>query len=375
MEQIGIKIIVAERHGMRRYLYPVRVKLPSLYRRLVGNLAVAEVDGALVPAVVEATPNGALSCLFAVSLAPHETRELMLVRADPNDAPVPDSIEVVEDDDGFTCRQERVEFGVESLAQLGSVVYDGQQHLSGPLSITLDGHVIEPLESGYRPSMSPSLSGGLGARFTHNGSYTGESSEQPTGRTEIELTACKSWVWVRHQLAGAQPGSLLRFTLPLTVTSPVQTCDFGVGNGAYGKIEPDLIDEIALEIDMSAGRPAQYTIQSHLAREDRARIDYSGEIKQAAHLASKLWLHWVEPTKSLAIAVTEHPKNCRSIVFRLSDRGVVAVEFEIGDYAPASGAMFEVCCHFLNNIPAIAAATNPASILQPPLASVTRSHS
>ncbi len=299
----------------------------------------------------------------------------MLVLADPAMAHVPDPIEVTENEDGFACRQERVEFGIDSLAQLGSVIYDGQQHLSGPLSITLDGHVVEPLENGYRPSLSPSLSGGLGARFTHSGIYADASSLQPTGRTEIELTACKSWVWVRHQLSGAQPGSLLRFTLPLTVTSPVQTCDFGVGNGAYGKIEPEMIDEIALEIDMTAGRPAQYAIQSHLAREKQARIDYAGEIKQAANLASRLWLHWVEPDKSLAIAVTEHPKNCRSIVFRLSDRGIVAVEFEIGDFAPASGAIFEVCFHFLNNVPAIAAATNPASILQPPFATVARSHS
>ncbi len=56
MEKIGIKIVVAERQGMRRYLYPVRVKLPSLYRRLAGGLAVAEADGTLVPAVVESTP-------------------------------------------------------------------------------------------------------------------------------------------------------------------------------------------------------------------------------------------------------------------------------------------------------------------------------
>ena len=374
MEKIGIKIVVAERHGIRRYLYPIRVKLPSLYRRLAGSLAVAEGDGTLVPAVVESSADGDLSCLFAISLAPHESREMMLVLGDPAEAPVPDPIEVAADEDGFTCKQKRVEFEVGSLSQLGSVIYDGQQHLSGPLSITLDGHVVEPLEGSYTPLLSSSLSGGLGARFTHSGVYADDSSIQPTGRTEIELTACKSWVWVRHRLAGAQQGSLLRFTLPLTVTSPVQTCDFGVGNGAYGKIEPDLIDEIALEIDMAAGRPAQYAVQSHQAREGQARIDYAGEIKQS-ELASKLWLHWIEPTKSLAIAVTEHPKSCRSIVFRLSDRGVAAVEFEIGEFTPASGAVFGVCCHFLNNVPAIAAATNPASILLPPHVGVVRAHS
>ncbi len=375
MEKLGIKIVVAERHGIRRYLYPVRVKLPSLYRRLAGTLVVAEADGTSIPSLVEATESGDLSCLFAVSLAPHESRELMLVRADADSAVVPDPISVTADEDGFVCAQERVEFEIGSMAQLGSVVYDGQQHLSGPVSITLDGHVMEPLEGGYRPTLSASLSGGLGARFTHHGLYADDSSTQPVGHTEVELTACKSWAWVRHRLAGAKPGSLLRLTLPLTVTSPIQTCDFGVGNGAYGKIEPGLIDEIALEIDLAAGHPAQYAIQSHLARTDEARIDYAGEIKQQAELASRLWLHWTEPTKSLAIAVTEHPKSCRSIVFRLSDRGVAAVEFETGESAPESGATFGVCCHFLNNVPAIAAATNPASILLPPHSTVVRDYS
>jgi len=42
------------------------------------------------------------------------------------------------------------------------------------------------------------------------------------------------------------------------------------------------------------------------------------------------------------------------------------VEFRIGE-ASIEPAAFGLCCHFLNDIPALAAATSPQSILLPPV--------
>ena len=54
---------------------------------------------------------------------------------------------------------------------------------------------------------------------------------------------------------------------------------------------------------------------------------------------------------------------------RLTRGGDVSVAFRLGDTITGP-AEFGVCYHFLNDVPAIAAATNPQSILLPPVVEV-----
>ena len=96
------------------------------------------------------------------------------------------------------------------------------------------------------------------------------------------------------------------------------------------------------------------------------RTDYVGEVQTAEEYMRQRWFHVVDGRKALAVAVTQIPGCCPEMNVTLSATGHVAVAFRIGEAADDSSA-FGLCCHFLNEVPAIAAATNPQSILLPPV--------
>ena len=80
---------------------------------------------------------------------------------------------------------------------------------------------------------------------------------------------------------------------------------------------------------------------------------------------SQRWFHLIDGDKALAVAITQVPASCKHLAVRLTADGLVRVSYELEEnQSPA--AEFGVCYHFLNGIPAIAAATNPQSILLPP---------
>jgi hypothetical protein len=369
MERMGINFRVEERSGIRRFLYPLKARLPSMYRRSIGKLAVAEADGRLVPSHVAVTPNG-IECVFALSLAPLETRDLYLVRTDQTPkAAIPDPLKISWQADGFASSQDRVSFGFGQLAQLRSVIYDSVEHLAGPLAITLDGSSMSP-RADSPPVRTQIPESELSARFAAVGAYHDLRPAQVSGETNAELVCCKSWVEIRHTVSNPQPNSSLRFSLPLTITSEQQTCDFGVGNGAYGKIQSGAAERVIWEVDLSHERVARYRIRTQLASGE-LRTDYAGELKNSADLHPCLWMHWIEPTKALGLAITQVAKGCERISVRLGSDGIVEAEFLIGR-TTMNPAEFGICYHFLNAVPPIAAATNPASILNPPKITIVK---
>ena len=366
---MGIKLVVEEMGGIRRFLYPMKVRLPAIYRRSIGKLAVAEADGRLVPSHVADTPTG-VQCAFALSMAPFETRELNLVLAGSAPlATIPDPLMIEASEDGLVSKQDRVSFGIARMGLLRSVVYDSTEHLAGPLSITLDGAPMAASGDGLPIGLQSPVSN-LSAEFGVAGEYTDLRPAKVSGETEIELTCCKSWIEVRHAVLNPQPNSVLRFCLPLTVTSSIQTCDFGVGNGIYGKTQAGMAERVVWETDLSQASIARYRVRTQLPSGE-LRTDFAGELRGPAEIDSRLWLHWNEPTKALALAITRVSSGCERIAVRLGADGVIESEFLLGRTI-ANPAQFGICYHFLNNIPPIAAATNPASILAKPKVAIVR---
>jgi hypothetical protein len=180
--------------------------------------------------------------------------------------------------------------------------------------------------------------------------------------TNSDITACKSWVTVTHTLDQPKPQDEIVFTLPLAITSPVLTCDFGVGGYVFGKLD-EKAPEIIWRTEFGDAPHARWSVAT------AGRTDYVGEVATAEDFLPQRWFHLIDSDKVLAVAITQVPPDCREMTVRLTQEGDVSIAFKLGDTITGP-AEFGVCYHFLNDVPAIAAATNPQSILLPPVVEV-----
>ena len=251
--------------------------------------------------------------------------------------------------------QQRFTSVVSPDGSISEVVYDGIRHLCGPSGIHRNDNIAWHSSTG---AMNHGNSYPLYANLQAKSRY----GDGCFAQTKAELTACKSWATVTHTLEQPKPNDEIVFTLPLAVTSPTLTCDFGVGGYVFGKLDSKAT-EIVWQTEFGDAPYAKWTLAT--AR----RVDYAGEVETAEAFLPQRWFHLIDSDKALAVAITKMPDACQSLTVRLMVEGDVSVAFRLGD-AVSSPAEFGVCYHFLNDIPAIAAATNPQSILLPPTVEV-----
>ena len=165
-----------------------------------------------------------------------------------------------------------------------------------------------------------------------------------------------------HTLEQPKPGDEIVFTLPLAITSPTLTCDFGVGGYVFGKLDANA-SEIVWRTEFGDAPYAKWSVAA------AGRVDYLGSVDTAEAFLPQRWFHLIDSDKALAVAITKLPEDCREMTVWLTNAGDVTVTFCLGTTITGP-AEFGVCYHFLNDVPAIAAATNPQSILLPPVVEV-----
>ncbi|HIJ75504.1 MAG TPA: hypothetical protein HPP81_02190 [Deltaproteobacteria bacterium] len=370
-------ISVCETHGIRRFLYPVSLEIPaSLLHPAHGPGLIMADDRPIPLQVTPSATNPGLYCRldFAVSLSPLEKLELKLLTGGEAPSPArnftpeaeglgqvdrrgtrpdPDDPLQIEEKKRFRSTQRRFSVEFDRCGTLHEVVYDSVPHLRAPAAFNLNGRSAALEGASAFAAGFP-----LSARVTAVGQY-------PDGcgaLTHLETTAYKSWVTLTHLLSRTQPEDELVFNLPMAVSSSVVTCDFGVGGAIYGSLQPETCPDMVWNSEFLRSGGVRWSITSS------GRADYLGETKTAEEYLRQQWFHQVDGRKALAVAITQIPRCCREMKVTLRANGDVAVAFRIGEAAEVPAA-FGLCCHFLNNIPAIAAATNPQSILLPPVVS------
>ena len=354
MSEVLARIRVRETAGIRRFLYPLTtyVTLPpdTPLQRL--RLSDGEND---LPLQVMHTSSFRLD--FAVSLDPYAERELILTEG-RSTASLDDPLRLTKDNlSGLLLnRQKRFQIGLHYDGTIRDVVYDGIPLLRDRLRIFRNGEQSQENEDLFY-NAAPD--------FSTLTAWTGGSRRYPddtASGTDAEITACKSWATVSHKIKQAQPGDEIVFTLPLAITSPTLTCDFGVGGYVFGKLD-EKAPEIVWQTDFGDAPYARWTVAT------AGRTDYVGEAETAGAFLPQRWFHLIDSDKALAVAVTQVPPDCREMTVRLTHEGDVSVAFRLGETITGP-AEFGVCYHFLNDVPAIAAATNPQSILLPPVVEV-----
>lgn len=375
-------IRVRETHGIRRFLYPVSLEVPRSsgnfgYKDPAGlsgivGLSLIMPDCNRVP--LQVTPGATTPDLywrldFPVSLSPFEELELELFLGQPEShlltkesrrdstireaASLDDPLRITEEK-RFKSVQRRLSIEFDRFGTLHEVVYDSAPHLRAPAAFSRNGG------KATLKGVSSFVEGcPLSARVRAEGEY-------PDGCwavTRLETTACKSWVMMTHSLSRTQPEDEVVFDLPLMVSSPVVTCDFGAGGGIYGNLHAGTCPEIVWHSEYSLSGGVRWSIVPG------GRTDYVGEVQTAEEYVPQRWFHLIDGRKALAVAIAQIPDCCRGMKVTLNAKGDVAVAFKIGE-ASSTPATFGLYCHFLNDIPAIAALTSPQSILLPPV--VTR---
>ena len=359
MSEVLARIRVREMHGIRRFLYPLTAFIDhsewsGFHTTQLSTWQGVPQPSQLAPAHRDAHLRDRLD--FAISLAPFEEVELVLW-ADLPEAAISDPLCVTEEG-GFHNQQQHfgISFGWDG--DVSHVVYDGVSHLVGRTTIMRNGR--EAAHNLARASGNWAFAEGrtLNARVLANSEYQDGCKAQ----TRTEITACKSWATITHTLEQPKPNDELVFTLPLAITSPTLTYDFGVGGYVFGKLDANA-PEIVWRTEFGDAPYAKWSVAT------AGRVDYLGSVDTAEVFLPQRWFHLIDSDKALAVAITKLPEDCREMTVRLTNAGDVTITFLLGD-AITGPAELGVCYHFLNDVPAIAAATNPQSILLPPVVEV-----
>lgn len=367
MSEVFARLRVRETAGIRRFLYPfmgyVRVLLvaPKLgemktVSEIFGGFALHNARGENIPRQISVL-NGVVSSRldFSLSLAPYEVQDLMVISG-VGLTTLPDPLQISATlDGGLKNTQERFTAAISPEGNISEVVYEGVRHLRGSSQVQRND------KTAWHSST---------VAMNHVNSYFLYANLQAKSRyddgcfaqTKAELTACKSWVTLKHTLEQPRPHDEIVFTLPLAITSPTLTCDFGVGGYVFGKLDSKAT-EIVWRTEFGDAPYAKWTVAT------AGRVDYVGEVESAEAFLPQRWFHLIDSDKALAVAITKLPDTCREMTVRLTIEGDVSIAFKLGETATGP-AEFGVCYHFLNDVPAIAAATNPQSILLPPTVEV-----
>ena len=357
MSEILARIRVRETYGIRRFLYPLTIVMPLPNGADMFTSGLQTYEGQEVPLLISsasgiAEPPHRFD--FAVSLDPNSTQELFLVgSSSPMLVADPIQFNIAPDKNCHRSRQQRFQIDVDWDNSILDAVYDQVSHLRQQSTISRNTEAMERID--YRNLFGDDL---LSAWAVAYGQY----QDGCLAASRAELTACKSWVTITHTLEQPKPNDEIVFTLPLAITSPTLTCDFGVGGYVFGKLDGKATD-IVWRTEFGDAPFAKWTVAT------AERIDYVGEVETAEAFLPQRWFHLIDSDKALAVAITGLPKDCQSMTVQLTIEGDVSIAFKLGEMV-AGPAEFGVCYHFLNDVPAIAAATNPQSILLPPTVEV-----
>jgi hypothetical protein len=357
MSEVLARLRVRETHGIRRFLYPLTVIMPLPEGAGMFTTGLQTSDGQEVPLLISSasgTEEPPHRLDFAVSLEPLSTLELLLVN-DSSPMLVADPIQfnTVQESNCQRSKQQRFQLDIDWDNNIESVVYDQISHMQRESSVTRNAEAMNRHD--YRNLFGDDLISAWAVAY-------GKYNDNCHAWSRVELTACKSWATITHCLEHPKPNDEIIFTLPLAITAPTLTCDFGVGGYVFGKLD-DKAPEIVWRTEFGDAPHARWSVAT------AGRTDYVGEVATAEEFLPQRWLHLVDSDKALAVAITQVPPDCRDMAVRLTHEGDVSIAFRLGETITGV-AEFSVCYHFLNDVPAIAAATNPQSILLPPVVEV-----
>jgi len=366
---------VRETTGIQRTQYPVRARIPLRQGALTSPSDVRlSANGADVPAQFSAASSwndGSVQTLevdFNASLEPEEERRYQL-QYGATVSPAPSTargLSVVEQSDAIQVGNLR--FSRSGTPLLLSAAYRGEAIGKGRNGIAVvdDRGRRHDLTTARDATMDVLKPGPLMVALRYSATLPIDEVYRAAVEVLIEMPNSKSWVKLTANVR--DPGRRLRdisLETPFAFDAFPWSWDFGTDSGTYGAFR-NPGDGVLLTQTMTAAGPTGWTIQT-VAKEQTRPYETSGgrQVKIAAG-----WGHIQDARSVVAFAVDSFGRNPGTYTVGLNGQGQAS--FRYAPAAPPPVHQLTVYQHFVPTPVAVGAATNPTSMLNPPVVTIDR---
>ena len=366
-QQIALHVV--ETAGIRRATYPVNARVP--FRR--GAMADAShvrllMNGAEVPVQIQAEtrwPDGTVQWLdldFNASIGPLEKADYAVEYGPSVTTPAPPrGLSVT--DGAETIQAGNVTFGKNASPLLRSVKfrdeYIAADHASNGLSIVDAGGVAHDFVTSGPDAVKVVKSGPLFVKLE----YTGQVAIDPTTHIQVVLTVemPNSKSWVKVAATAQDPAahlSAMALHTPLALGAYPWLWDFGTSKGTYGVFRAATDRATLTEARKNGGKI-----------DWRVELAAGGRPAQVAEIAagdnaSVRWGHIQDGKDVIAFALDAGSVGSSAIEVD----GAGQISFRVASTAPSREHRFVVYEHFVTSPVQIGAATSPAAMLAPLIA-------
>ena len=375
-----LQLEVSETAGIRRFGYPIALKLPELSAAVAeGHFRLRDGDEPVTAQVrPEQTDDGRGACWldFNLNMMPNEIRTLTLdygpdVAADPE----PHGLEFKRTPDGFVIRNgQHITWSLgRNLHHLLTSVEAGDLEYLGPGGLRLD---IEG-PSGARYELDPKA---FHARVIRSGPlavairYELAPREGPIAgvKSTVDLTfpVSKSWVQVDWQIDDPQQRvRSARAEIAQNLAAPTDDqptlVDFGASSLVYMSLTPGTIGMLQARAAAEPNMPVRRLWE--VLRGPRNRLE-AFAAQRAGSQSGQVegWAHSMDRQHCLALGIGEFGQGGDDSIEITAEGEISVVRQFARDEANASGTKsLRLWLHFVGFPPHLTAATSPQSMLSP----------
>lgn len=366
---------VRETTGIQRTQYPVRARIPLRQGVLTspGEVRLSS-NGADVPAQFSAASSwtdGSVQTLdvdFNASLEPEEERRYQLQYGAGVSSSPPTSRGLSVDEQADAIQVGNLRFSRSGSPLLLSAAYRGEAIGKGRNGIAAidDRGRRHDLTTAREPTMEVLKRGPLLAALRYSATLPIDEAYSAAVEVLIEMPNSKSWVKMTANVR--DPGRRLRdisIETPLALDAFPWSWDFGTDSGTYGAFR-NAGDGVLLTQTTTAAGPTGWTIQT-VAKEQTRPYETSADrqVKTAAG-----WGHIQDARSVVAFGVDSFGRNPGTYTVALNGQGQAS--FRYAPAAPPLVHQLTVYQHFVPTPVAVGAATNPTSMLNPPVVTIDR---
>jgi hypothetical protein len=368
----SVALSLKETSGIRRYSYPVGVRVPFPQGALASQANARLVrDGGEVSAQFTgeaAWPDGSVQWLavnFNASIGPNESQAYQLEYGpDVRSVPPARGLKITEDADSIQVGS--VRFGRSGAPLVVSVKYRSEDLAKGGSIFAVSdaaGRWIR-LESAEPTKLEILKRGPLYVVLRYTGRVAVDTRYSVPFVITVEMPDSKSWIKVTAKVE--DPGKRLReisYRTALALGPFPWVWDFGTERWTYGSLR-DSTDSVILNETMKAPGGVEWQVSSGPKGKEQS-YEVSGVGRRSPMVR---WGHIQDGKEVVAFAVDANPALPGKYRYSLDGEGNISIGFAAS--TQATQHELTVYEHFVNSPVQIGAATSPSSMLSPLLATI-----
>jgi len=361
----NVALSVKETNGIRRFAYPVGVRVPFPQGALASAAnARLEFTGKEVPAQYtdEAKwPDGSVQWLavnFNANIGPNETQTYQLQYGpDVKPGPLPRGLIVTEDTDAIQVGS--VRFSKSGVPLVLSVKYRNEDlgKAGGSFAIADAAGKVFDVKSAEPPKLEILKRGPLDVMLRYTGRLAVDTNYSAPFVITVEMPNGKTWIKVTAQVD--DPGKRLReisYQTALSLGPLPWVWDFGTERWTYGSLR-NPSDSVVLTETMNAPGTVDWQISSGPKGKEQA---YEvGGVGRGSKMIR--WGHIQDGKEVIALAVDGNPDLPGRYQLALDGEGGTSIRFAAA--RPSTQHELTIYEHFIPTPVQIGAVTSPTSML------------